>query len=57
MSFFTPDPLLMLKGIMEMCYLISLMGVVQLCLTSQDKDEKHAGAPEGTAKYLGIALQ
>lgn len=57
MHFSTLDPLLMLMGIMEMYYLISLMGRVQLCLTLQDKDKKHRKTLEDTEKCLGIVFQ
>lgn len=44
-------------GIMEMYYLISLMGPVQLCLTLQGKDKKNRETLEDTEKCLGIVFQ
>lgn len=42
-------------GIMEMYYLIFLMG--QLCLTLQGKDKKHRETLEDTEECLGIVFQ
>lgn len=57
MPFSTLDQLLMIMGIMEMYYLISLMGLIQLCLTFQGKDKKHRETLEDTEKCLGIVFQ
>lgn len=47
----------MIMGIMEMYYLIYLMGLVQLCLTLQGKDKKHRVTLEDTEKCLRIVFQ